>query len=113
MWFPKVTADLDGLGELRVSSPTESCFHRSSNISDINNKTFRWPKFSRMAGLIVGIEGSPSGEERSKILKWKVSELLDIEEDLQNLAKDLSVSLTNRFRKLLIESTVNTWLHRY
>ena len=65
VWFPKVTADLDGLGELRGNSPTESCFHLSSNISDIKKKTFHGQKLVD-GWLIVGIEGSPSGKKDPK-----------------------------------------------
>ena len=98
VWFPKVTADLDGLVKLRVNSPPGNCFHLASNISDIKKKSFHGQKLVD-GWLIVGIEASSSGEERSEILKWKMRQLHDVESDLQNLAKDLSVSLTSRFEK--------------
>ena len=98
VWIPKVTADLDELAKLRVNSPPASCFHLASNISDIRKKTFHGQKLVD-GWLMVGIEASSSGEERSEILKWKMRQLRDVEQDFRNLAKDLSISLTSRFEK--------------
>lgn len=96
VWFPKVTADLDALVNLAVNSPPESCFHLSSNISDIKRFIFHGQELVD-GWLIVGTEASHSREERSEILKWKMRQLDGI--DLQHLATDLSVSLTSRFKK--------------
>ena len=49
--------------------------------------------------MVVGIEASSTGEERSEILSWKMRQLHDVERDLRNLAKDLSISLKSRFEK--------------
>jgi hypothetical protein len=98
VWVTKVMADLDELVKLCVNFPPASCFHLASNISDIKKKTFHGQKLVD-GWLIVGIEASSSGEERLEILKWKIRQLHDVERDLRNLAKDLSISLTSRFEK--------------
>ena len=87
VWVTKVMADLDELVKLCVNFPPASCFHLASNISDIKKKTFHGQKLVD-GWLIVGIEASSSGEERLEILKWKMRQLHDVEQDLQNLAKD-------------------------
>ena len=91
-------ADLGELSKLRVNSPPESCFHLASNISDIKKKTFHGQKLVE-GWLVVGIKASSTGEERSEILSWKMRQLHDVEGDLRNLAKDLSISLKSCFKK--------------
>lgn len=98
VWFPKVATDLDELVKLRVSSPPGSCFHLASNIDDIKKNIFHGQGLQK-GWLIVGVEVSSSGNERSEMLKWKMRQLHDVEKDLRALAKDLCDSLTSRFKK--------------
>ena len=98
VWIPKVMADLDELTKLCINSPPATCYHLASHGSDIKKKTFHGQKLVD-GWLIVVIESHSSGEERSEIVKWKMRQLCDVEQDLRNLAKDLSISLTKRFEK--------------
>ena len=106
-------ADLDVLGELSIDTPPESYVHLKSNIDNI--KKFKFHGQELVEGwLIVGTEVChAAGEERSEILTWRMRQLDDVQEDLQHLARDLSVSLNSRHDKCLssLQSTLTSELH--
>ena len=79
--FPK---SRQTLAKLHVNSSPASCIHLASNISDIKKKTFHGQKLVD-GWLMVRIEASSFGKERSEILKWKMQQLRDVEQDLRNL----------------------------
>lgn len=107
VWYPKVEAHLKKLGDLSIDCPPESCVHLNANIADI--KEFKFHDQELVDGwLLVGRENNQTEEGRIELLNWESRQLKDVENDLQQLAKDVSASLHGRQEKCLssLQSTL-------
>lgn len=106
VWFHKVIADLNALGELSIHSPPESCANLSSKIDEI--KQFRLNGQELVDGWLITETNvcNTASQERIETATWEARDLLDVQNDLQRLAKDLAASLNVRHDKCL--STLQT-----
>ena len=93
VWFPKVIDNLDALGQLSISSPPESCVNLSSKIDKVTK--FRLNGQKLVVGRLITDKSVSvaASQERIETVNWKARELLDVQNDLQVLAKDLVASL--------------------
>lgn len=102
VWFPKVVADVKELCNLSIDNPPDHCINLKSNIGDI--KEFHFNDHELVEGWLVietDVQQATADKERSEVVTWKMRQLKDVEEDLQQLAKDLSSSLELRHAKCL------------
>ena len=101
VWFPKVIDDLDALGQLSISSQPESSVNLSSKIDEVIK--FRLNGQKLVVGWLITDKNVSvaASQERIETVNWKARELLDVQNDLQVLAKDLVASLNVRNEKCL------------
>lgn len=98
VWYPKVEAYLKKLSVLSVDCPPVSCVHLNANIADI--KRFKFHCQDLVDGwLQVGSENNQTEEGLVELPNWEGRQLEDVENDLQQLAKDVSASLQERQEK--------------
>lgn len=98
-WYPKVKTDLDAFVHLSIESPPESCTNLSSKIAEI--KKFRFNGQKLVHGWLVKKTSVSFTEshERLETVLWEARDLKDVQNDLQQLGKDLSDSLKLRHEK--------------
>ena len=107
VWYSKVEFYLEKLSNLSIDHPHESCIHLKSNIEDIKKFSFHGEKLVD-GRLCTGSEIRRNEDERIELLNWQSRQLTDVENDLQQLAKDVSASLKSRPNKCLsnLQSTL-------
>ena len=107
VWYSKVEFYLEKLSNLSIDHPLESCINLKSNIEDIKKFSFHGEKLVD-GWLCTGSEIRQNEDERIELLNWQSRQLTDVENDLQQLAKDVSASLKSRLNKCLsnLQSTL-------
>ena len=98
IWYPKVQAHLDNVGKLSIMSPPETCVNLKANIEDLKKFEFHGEKLVE-GWLRVGNEMSESENGTIEVTNWESRELQEVENDLRQLAKDLSESLLSHLEK--------------
>ncbi len=100
IWYPKVQAHLEKVGKLSIMYPPETYVNLKANIEDIKKFEFHGEKLVE-GWLRVGNEISETEDGRIEVTNWESRQLQDVENDLRQLAKDLSESLFSRLEKCL------------
>ncbi|CAB4024924.1 Hypothetical predicted protein [Paramuricea clavata] len=101
VWYPKVSTDKKNLEKLSIDNPPDTCVDLKSNNDDIKEFIFHKQELVECWLVVVSDVCHVTGEERFEILMWNMRQLEDVQNDLQQLVKDLFASLESCHNKCL------------